>query len=504
MAPMRDRVSNPSLVQEAAFINGDFVTPKAAGTFSVHDPASGALLGSVPDMGKEGAVEAISAAHASWAGWRDVPAKDKSAALRRWHELILTNTEDLAIIITSECGKPLAESKGEVAYAASFVDFFAEEVKRIEGAILPPPNPNRRVLVSRQGVGVCSMITPWNFPAAMITRKVAPALAAGCPSVVKPAQQTPFTALALAELARQAGIPKGLLNIVTSSTEKTPEVGRELATHSLVRKVSFTGSTAVGKTLLALAAGTVKRVSMELGGNAPFIVLDDADIDAAVEGAMSSKFRNAGQTCVCANRFLVQEGVAGVFAQKFADKVRALKVGHGLEEGVTCGPLVNAAGVNKADDHVLDCLSKGASALVGEALQGGDVWAHPPIMTFKTEAEAVDAKPFREETFGPIAPIMTFKTEAEAVEIANDTTAGLAAYVYTRDLNRAFRLSEALDYGMVGVNEGVISSDVAPFGGMKESGLGREGSRWGMEEYTELKYVCLGIGKPIEGLPALG
>ena len=490
-APLRARVARTDLVVEAA----------GAARFAVRDPASGAELGCVPDMGADESAAAIDAATAAFGAWRAVPAKDKGAALRRWHDLIIANTDDLALIMTSECGKPLAEARGEVAYAASFVDFFAEEARRIEGSILTPPGSTKRVLVMKQAVGPAAMITPWNFPAAMITRKAAPAIAAGCPVVALPAPATPFTALALAKLAQEAGFPAGLFNVITSSSALTPEVGRLLSGHAGIKKLSFTGSTPVGKLLMSQAASTVKRVSLELGGNAPFIICDDADLDAAAAGLMASKFRNAGQTCVCANRVLVHESIYEPFIAKLLPLVKALKVGHGLEPGVTIGPLINAAAVDKVQQQVDDATERGARVLVGgkrlDLLAGN--FFEPTVLAGVTNKMLC----MEQETFGPLVPLVSFSSDADALRLANDTPAGLAAYIYARDLGRAWRLAEGLEYGMVGVNEGIISSDIAPFGGMKESGLGREGSKWGLDEYLETKYVCLGLGNPLDGLPPM-
>ena len=495
--PLSARVSRGELVRETAYVGGRFAAAAPTDrTFEVRDPASGAVLGRVPDMDAAASAAAVDAAVAAFGAWRSVPARDKGAALRRWHDLIVANTDDLAVIMTSECGKPLAESKGEVAYAASFVDFFAEEARRVEGSIITPPGSTKRVLTMKQAVGPAAFITPWNFPAAMITRKAAPAFAAGCPVVALPAPTTPFTALALAQLADEAGLPPGLFNVITSSPERTPEVGRLLSGDARIKKLSFTGSTAVGKLLMAQCASTVKRVSLELGGNAPFIVMQDADLDAAAAGLMASKFRNAGQTCVCANRVLVHESVYEEFLGKLVPLVEALKVGHGLAPGVTIGPLISKAAVDKVEAQVADAKAKGARVVLGGRRLEGNFF-EPTILA----GVQVDMLCMREETFGPIAPLVSFKTEAEALEMANNTPAGLAAYLYSKDLARAWRMAEGLEYGMVGVNEGIISSDIAPFGGVKESGLGREGSKWGMDEYLETKYVCLGLGAPIDGLP---
>lgn len=469
----------------AALIGGEW----RLGTrhFEVVNPATGDTVARVADLGAEDAREAIAAAEQAGRLWRQVSVKERARLLRRWFELVVRETETLARLMTLEQGKPLAEARGEVAYGASFIEFFAEESKRMMGESSLGPDASKRILVTREPVGVVAAITPWNFPLAMITRKCAPALAAGCSVVVKPAEATPLTALALAHLAQEAGIPEGLISVVTCASPAA--VGDVLTTDSRVRKVSFTGSTPVGKYLLSQCAGTVKKTAMELGGNAPFIVFDDADLDAAVEGAMASKFRNAGQTCVCTNRFLVQKGVYDAFLEKLTNRVRQLRVGNGLEEGVTIGPLINAAAVDKVQSHVQDCQAKGGRLLCGGGIHelGGNFFA-PTVMADVT-AEMLVAS---EETFGPLAAVFPFETEAEAIALANDTPFGLAAYFYTRDYGRIFRTLEALEYGMVGVNEGLISTELAPFGGIKESGLGREGSHHGLDDFTELKYACLG------------
>ncbi|MBY6034442.1 NAD-dependent succinate-semialdehyde dehydrogenase [Marinobacter daepoensis] len=469
----------------AALIGGEW----RLGTrhFEVVNPATGDTVARVADLGAEDAREAIAAAEQAGRLWRQVSVKERARLLRRWFELVVRETETLARLMTLEQGKPLAEARGEVAYGASFIEFFAEESKRMMGESSLGPDASKRILVTREPVGVVAAITPWNFPLAMITRKCAPALAAGCSVVVKPAEATPLTALALAHLAQEAGIPEGLISVVTCASPAA--VGDVLTTDSRVRKVSFTGSTPVGKYLLSQCAGTVKKTAMELGGNAPFIVFDDADLDAAVEGAMASKFRNAGQTCICTNRFLVQKGVYDAFLEKLTNRVRQLRVGNGLEEGVTIGPLINAAAVDKVQSHVQDCQAKGGRLLCGGGIHelGGNFFA-PTVMADVT-AEMLVAS---EETFGPLAAVFPFETEAEAIALANDTPFGLAAYFYTRDYGRIFRTLEALEYGMVGVNEGLISTELAPFGGIKESGLGREGSHHGLDDFTELKYACLG------------
>lgn len=462
---------------------------RASGTnsFPVENPATGDVIAHVPDMTEAEVLTAIEAADAAMPAWRDALAKERAAAMMRWHDLIMANQEDLARIITAECGKPLAEARGEVAYGASFIQWFAEEAKRVYGDMIPSTLPNKRIMVIKQAIGVVSAITPWNFPVAMITRKVAPAMAAGCTAIVRPAESTPLSAIALEVLALEAGIPENVLQVVTSL--KPQKVGELLTTHPIIRKFSFTGSTAVGKQLLMQCASTVKKASMELGGNAPFIVFDDADIDAAVAGAMVSKYRNAGQTCVCANRFYVQEGVYDAFVEKFAAAVAALQVGDGAAEGTTCGPLINQAAVQKVTGLVETAVSAGAKAVVGGAKhEAGDNFYAPTVLSnVRHEMDITQA-----EIFGPVAPVYSFKDEAEVIQCANDTPYGLAAYFYARDLGRVFRVMEALEYGMVGVNEGIISTEVAPFGGVKESGLGREGSRYGIEDYLEIKYCLLG------------
>jgi len=483
--PELARLTRPDLFREACFVDGRWTTSPAA-TMAVDDPATGTRLGRVPKLGAGETREAIAAADRALPAWRERTAKDRAAVLRRWFDLIVRHQDDLARIMTLEQGKPLAESRGEVLYGAAFIEWFAEEGKRAYGDTIPSHAPDKRIVVIKQPVGVVGCITPWNFPIAMITRKVGPALAAGCTVVAKPASQTPFSALALAVLAEDAGIPPGVLNVITGSAAA---IGGELTTNPVVRKISFTGSTEIGKVLMAQCAGTVKKLSLELGGNAPFIVFDDADLDAAVEGAIASKYRNTGQTCVCANRLLVQDAVYDRFAEKLAAAVDRLKVGSGLEEGVTQGPLIDAAAVEKVESHVADAVSKGAVVLRGGARHGttGRFYA-PTILTNVTSAMAVA----REETFGPVAPLFRFSTEAEAIALANATEYGLAAYFYGRDIGRVWRVAEALEYGMVGINTGLISTELAPFGGVKESGLGREGSKYGLDEYLEVKYLCLG------------
>ncbi|WNK21612.1 NAD-dependent succinate-semialdehyde dehydrogenase [Halomonas piscis] len=468
-----------------AYIDGQW--HDSARHFAVANPATHETLAQVPDMGAEDAREAIAAADRAFAGWRKKAAKERAALLRRWFEAIMAHQEELAQLMTLEQGKPLAESRGEVAYGASFVEYFAEEAKRIAGETLPGHGADKRILVFREPVGVVTAITPWNFPLAMITRKCAPALAAGCSVVIKPAEATPLTALALAKLAEEAGLPAGVLNVITASTGA--EIGEVLSTDARVRKISFTGSTPVGKKLLAQCADTVKKASMELGGNAPFIVFDDADIDAAVEGALLSKYRNTGQTCVCTNRFLVQDNVYETFLEKLATRVKALKVGNGMEDGVVQGPLINQAAVEKVQTHIGDALDKGGRLVCGGKTHAlGGTFFEPTVIADATP----DMRVAREETFGPLAPVFRFTTEEEAVALANATEFGLAAYFYARDYRRIWHVSESLEYGMVAVNEGHLSTELAPFGGVKESGLGREGSRYGLEEFTELKYVCIG------------
>ena len=478
-------LKDPSLLKTDALINGLWV--KGPSTFEVSDPATGLKLAEVANLGAAHAEQAISAANAAWPAWRSKTAKERSILLRKWFDLLIANTEDLARLMTTENGKPLAESRGEVAYGASFVEWFAEEAKRINGETLPQFDNNRRLLVQRQSIGVCAAITPWNFPLAMITRKVAPAIAAGCPVIIKPAEQTPLTALAAAELALRAGIPAGVINIVTADAGNSIAIGKVLCASDTVRHISFTGSTEVGRILMAQSAPTVKKMSLELGGNAPFIVFDDADIDSAVEGAFASKYRNAGQTCVCSNRIYVQESVYEAFVQKFAAKVKTAKVGNGFEDGVNQGPLIEPSAVDKVERHVKDAIAKGARVLTGgQRLQGQ--FFEPTVVADAT-ADMVCAT---EETFGPFAPIFKFKTEQEAIDAANNTIFGLASYFYSRDVGRIFRVSEALEYGMVGINVGVLATEHVPFGGVKQSGLGREGSHHGIDDYVEIKYLCLG------------
>ncbi|MCM8598626.1 MAG: NAD-dependent succinate-semialdehyde dehydrogenase [Candidatus Accumulibacter sp.] len=468
------------------YIDGEWVGADDARTFVVSNPASGEQLATVPDAGAAETRRAIEAARLAQPGWRARTAGERAKILRRWHELLLANQEDLARLMTAEQGKPLAESRGEIAYAASFIEWFAEEGKRIYGDMIPPHNADKRVLVAKEPIGVCAAITPWNFPAAMITRKVGPALAAGCSVVLKPAEATPLSALALVELAERAGVPKGVFNVLTGDPIA---IGGELCANPTVRKLSFTGSTEVGRILMQQCAPTIKKLSLELGGNAPFIVFDDADLDAAVQGAMLSKYRNTGQTCVCANRLLVQEGIHACFIEKLALAVAALRVGNGADEGVTQGPLIDDAAVAKVEELVADALDKGARLVSGGRRHSlGGTYYEPTILAGVTSAMRIA----NEEVFGPVAPVFTFKTEAEAVAMANATEYGLASYFYTENLARSMRVASALEYGMVGINTGLISTEVAPFGGMKSSGLGREGSKYGIEDYLEIKYICIG------------
>lgn len=480
-------LKDTSLLKTQAFIDGNWVAADSGSTHAIRNPSTGAEVAQVPDLGAAETERAIAAAAAALPAWRAKTAKERGILLRRWYDLILANQEDLAILMTLEQGKPLAEARGEVAYGASFIEWFAEEGKRVYGEVIPAPTGDKRLMVIKQPVGVTAAITPWNFPIAMITRKVAPALAAGCTSVVKPAEATPLSALALAELAVRAGIPAGVLNIVT--TARPAVVGGVLTASPIVRKLSFTGSTPVGKRLMAACADTVKRVSLELGGNAPFIVFDDADLDAAVRGALASKYRNAGQTCVCANRLLVQDGVYDAFAAKLSEAVAQMKVDDGLETGTQIGPLINEAAVKKVEGLVADAVTKGAKVVLGGTrhARGGNFYA-PTVLTDVTPEMAMA----REEIFGPVAPLFRFKTDDEAVQMANDTCYGLASYFYSRDIGRIWRAAEQLEYGMVGINEGIISNEVAPFGGVKESGIGREGSHYGIDEYLTIKYMCFG------------
>lgn len=480
-------LKNPSLLRDACLLDGAWVGADDGAIVDVTNPANGSVVGTVPSMGAAETERAIAAAARAFPAWSARPAKERAAILRRWFELLVANADDLAALMTAEQGKPLAEARGEALYAASFVEWFAEEAKRVYGETIPAPTQDKRIIVLRQPIGVTAAITPWNFPAAMITRKAAPALAAGCPMIVKPAMQTPLTALALAALAEKAGVPAGILQIVTG---KAAAVGGALTQSATVRKLSFTGSTEVGRVLMAQCAPTIKKLSLELGGNAPFIVFDDADLDAAVEGAIASKYRNAGQTCVCSNRIYVQSGVYDAFAQKLAERVRSLTVGDGTQEGVVIGPLIDAKAVEKVEEHIGDAVAAGAQVLVGgNRHELGGTFFEPTVLTGVTKAMKVA----REETFGPVAPLFRFDDEADVIAEANDTEFGLAAYFYTENVRRTWRVAEALEYGMVGHNTGLISNEVAPFGGVKQSGLGREGSHLGIEEYLEVKYLCSAV-----------
>ncbi len=479
------QLKDPTLLKTDALINGQWV--KGSRRFDVTDPATGQKLADVANLGPQEAEQAIAAANAAWPAWKAKTAKERSIILRKWYDLLMANQDDLGRIMTAEQGKPLPEAKGEVAYGASFVEWFAEEAKRVNGETLPQFDNNRRLLVLKQPIGVCAAITPWNFPLAMITRKVAPALAAGCPVIIKPAELTPLTALAAAELAIRAGIPAGVLNMITADADQSIAVGKVICASDVVRHISFTGSTEVGRILMAQSAPTVKKMSLELGGNAPFIVFDDADIDSAVEGAFASKYRNAGQTCVCSNRLYVQAGVYDEFVKKFAAKVATAKVGNGFEDGVNQGPLIEEAALQKVQRHVDDAVAKGARILVGGKRLAGQFFE--PTVVADATADMLCAK---EETFGPFAPVFKFHTEQEAVDAANNTEFGLASYFYSRDVGRIFRVSEALEYGMVGINVGILATEHVPFGGVKQSGLGREGSHHGMDDYVEIKYLCIG------------
>ncbi len=483
-APLK--LTDPDLLRQANLIDGAWVQADSGQVVAVRNPATGALVGEVPSMGQAETARAIAAAYRAQKDWRKLTAKERQKPLRRLFDLMMANQEDLAVIMTAEQGKPLAESRSEVAYAASFIEFFAEEAKRVYGDTIPPHLPGRRIIVQKEPIGVFAAITPWNFPAAMITRKAGPGWAAGCAGVIRPATQTPFSALALGVLAERAGLPAGICNIITGPATG---IGAEMTANPQVRKLTFTGSTAVGAKLLAQCAPTIKKTSMELGGNAPFIVFDDADLDEAVRGAIASKYRNTGQTCVCANRLLVQDGVYDTFVEKLTVAVRDLRVGNGMDEGVTQGPLINGDALRKVEDHVADALRRGARVVTGgkrHAL-GGNFY-EPTILADVPRAADI----FRDETFGPVAPLFRFSTEDEALKMANDTEFGLAAYFYTRDVGRVFRVAEGIEAGIIGINEGIISTEVAPFGGVKSSGLGREGSKYGIEDYLEIKYLCLG------------
>ena len=477
-------LNDPKLFRQACYVDGAWITAGGGASIPVDNPATGETIGTVPRLGAAETRTAIEAANRAFPAWRQKTAKERAQVLRRWFELMIANQEDLATLMTIEQGKPLAESRGEVAYAGAFLEWFGEEAKRLYGDTIPGHQPDKRIVVIKQPIGVAACITPWNFPLAMITRKAGPAIAAGCTVVLKPASQTPFSALALAELAERAGMPKGVFNVITGPAS---EIGGELTSNPDVRKLSFTGSTEVGRLLMAQCASTVKKVSLELGGNAPFIVFDDADLDAAVEGAIASKYRNTGQTCVCANRLLVQDSVYDAFAKKLADAVGKLKPASGLEPGATQGPLIDDRAVAKVEEHIADAISKGARIIVGGNRLGGRFF-EPTVLADVTPAMMVA----REETFGPVAPLFRFKTEQEAIALANDTEFGLAAYFYGRDIGRVWRVAEALEAGIVGINTGLISTEVAPFGGVKQSGLGREGSKYGIEEFVEIKYLCFG------------
>lgn len=478
-------LNDATLFREQCYVNGSWIDADDRSTISVTNPVDNSVIGSVPRLGRHETRQAIEAANAAWPAWRAKTAKEREVVLKRWSQLMLDNVDDLGRLMTIEQGKPLAEAKGEVAYAASFLDWFAEEGRRVYGDTIPTYAQDRRIVVTKEPIGVCAAITPWNFPAAMITRKAGPALAAGCPMVIKPASQTPFSALALCELADRAGVPPGVVSVVTGGAS---DIGGEMTANPIVRKLTFTGSTAVGKLLMEQCAGTMKKISMELGGNAPFLVFDDADIDAAVDGAMISKFRNTGQTCVCANRIFVQDGVYDEFVSKLAEATNALKVADGLAEGAQQGPLIDIAAVEKVEEHIADAVAQGANVIAGGARHAhGGTFFQPTVLSDMT----TDMKIMKEETFGPVAPVFRFKTEEEAIAMANDTEFGLASYFYARDIGRIWRVGEGLEYGIVGINTGLISTEVAPFGGIKESGIGREGSKYGIEDYVELKYLCM-------------
>ncbi|MEM5326959.1 NAD-dependent succinate-semialdehyde dehydrogenase [Paraburkholderia sp. JHI2823] len=480
------QLNDPALFKTRAYIDGEW--SGGAATFAVLDPADNAEIAQVPDFGADEARRAIAAASAALPAWRAKTGKERAAVLRRWFDLVIEHADDLAAIMTAEQGKPLAEARGEVVYGASFLEWFAEEAKRVNGDVLASPASDRKLVVLKQPIGVCVSITPWNFPIAMITRKVAPAVAAGCTIVVKPAEQTPLCALALAELAQRAGVPKGVFNVVTADSANSIEVGRALCESDVVRHLSFTGSTPVGRILMQQCAPTVKKIALELGGHAPFIVFDDADLDAAVEGAIISKYRNAGQTCVCTNRFYVHDKVYDAFVEKLAAASRKIKVGNGFESGVNQGPLIDDAAVAKVTQHIDDATAQGARLVAGGKASSGR-YVEPTVLADVTREMLIA----REETFGPVAAVFRFSDEAEVIGLANDTEFGLASYFYSRDLGRVWRVAEALEYGMVGINTGLISNEVAPFGGVKQSGLGREGSKYGIDEYVELKYLCIGV-----------
>jgi len=479
-------LKDPSLFRQQCYIDGRWADADSGKSIPVNNPATGEILGTVPNMGAAEARRAIEAANAAFPAWRAKTAKERANILRKWFDLMMANQEDLAKILTAEQGKPLAEARTEISYGASFIEWFAEEAKRIYGDTIPGHQADKRIVVIKEPIGVCAAITPWNFPNAMITRKSGPALAAGCTMVLKPATMTPYSALAMAELGERAGIPKGVFSVLTGSSSA---IGGEITSNPIVRKVTFTGSTAVGKILLEQCAKTVKKTSMELGGNAPFIVFDDADLDAAVEGALASKYRNTGQTCVCANRLLIQDEVYDAFAAKLTEKVKTFKVGAGTEPGVVIGPLIDAQGLKKVEQHVADALAKGARIKIGgKPHERGGLFFQPTVLTDVTPEMIVS----REETFGPVAPLIRFKTEQDAIRLANDTEFGLAGYFYSRDIGRIFRVAEQMEAGIVGANVGIISTELAPFGGVKQSGLGREGSKYGLEEYLEVKYILVG------------
>ena len=487
---IRPLLKDPSLFKEDSYINGSWVQAKTQKRFAVTNPANGELIAEVVNLGETEAELAIAAAEAAFNDWKNKTGKERAGLMRKWFDLIIQNTQDLAVLMTLEQGKPLAESTGEVAYGASFIEWFAEEAKRVAGSILSTTWADKRLVVMKQPIGVCVAITPWNFPNAMITRKIAPAMAAGCTIVIKPAELTPLSALALTELAHRAGIPPGVINILTADSEQSIVIGKTLCASPTVRHLSFTGSTEVGRILMAQCAPTVKKLALELGGHAPFIVFEDADIDAAVVGAVASKYRNSGQTCVCANRFYVHKKVQAEFVEKFAKAISNIKVGNGMEPGITQGPLIEAAALEKVEKHVADALSKGATLVSGGKPSSlGGTFYEPTILCNVTSDMLITY----EETFGPVAPIMSFESDEEAIRLANHSQFGLASYFYSRDIGRIWKAAEALEYGIVGVNSGIISNEVAPFGGVKQSGLGREGSIYGMDEYLELKYVCLGL-----------
>ncbi|MCE2491840.1 MAG: NADP-dependent succinate-semialdehyde dehydrogenase [Alphaproteobacteria bacterium] len=479
-------LKDPSLFRQRCYVDGAWVDADDGGTIEVDNPADNSVVGTIPKMGAAETRRAIEAANDAYPDWRARTGKERAAILRKWYELVMENQEDLAVLMTTEQGKPLAESMGEIVYGASFIEWFAEEAKRIYGDTIPQHQHDKRIVVIKEPVGVVASITPWNFPNAMITRKCAPALAAGCTVVAKPATQTPYSAFALAELAERAGIPKGVLNIVSGASS---EIGGEMTSNPIVRKLSFTGSTEIGKLLMEQCAGTVKKMSMELGGNAPFIVFNDADIDSAIVGAMQSKYRNAGQTCVCANRIFAQDGIYDRFTGKLAEASAALKVGNGLEEGISTGPLIDIRAVEKVESHIQDAVAKGARVVAGGGRHSnGGNFFEPTVLADVTPEMIVS----KEETFGPLAPVYRFETDEDVVKMANDTEFGLAAYFYTRDVGRVWKVAEQLEYGIVGINSGIISTEIAPFGGMKESGIGREGSKYGIDEFVEVKYLCMG------------